>query len=297
MLSSRTLRHVVLALAATLAVGCAPTLKVNVLQPARVNLGSARRLTVVQTEGRKGARDLVIDELLRQARGQGYFQTSDRSNEGIVVKVAGRSVQIVNAGNGPAQSPDEVGVRIDVNDWDAEARTEIIKGKDSKGNPTEQEKKFYEARTVVSVTAFTSTGRAVLAEQEYEMVARGADKSLALDNAARALVLRLLGDITPRYVTKYIRMDDDDKAQKPIIEVAEQGNVPRAITEMEGYVQGNPRNAAALYNLAVLLDASGKYQEALDLYTQAISLSSKDFYVDMKGECARRLADQQALAQ
>jgi hypothetical protein len=297
MLSSRSLRHVVMALAATLAVGCAPTLKVNVLQPARVNLGAAKRLTVVQTEGRRGARDFLLDELTRQARAGGYFQVADRSDEGIVVKVAGRGVQIVNAGTGPAQSADEIGVRIDVNDWDAEKKTETYTEKDSKGVEHERERKFYEAKTVASVTAFTSAGKAVLAEQEYETVGRGQDKDEAIGNAGRELIGRVLGDITPRYVTKYIRMDDDDKAQKPIIEVAREGNVPRAITEMESYVQGNPQNSAALYNLAVLLDASGKYPEALDLYTKAIGLAAKDFYVDMKAECAKRLADQQALAQ
>jgi hypothetical protein len=297
MLSSRSLRHVVMALAATLAVGCAPTLKVNVLQPARVNLGAAKRLTIVQTEGRRGARDFLLDELTRQARAGGYFQVTDRSDEGIVVKVAGRAVQIVNAGNGPAQTADEVGVRLDVNDWDAEKKTETYTEKDSKGVEHERERKFYEAKTVASVTAFTSAGKALLAEQEYETVGRGQDKDEAIGNAGRELIARVLGDITPTYVTKAIRMDDDDKAQKPIIEVAREGNVPRAITEMESYVQGNPQNSAALYNLAVLLDASGKYPEALDLYTKAISLSAKDYYVDMKAECAKRLANQQALAQ
>jgi len=286
-----------MALAATLAVGCAPTLKVNVLQPARVNLGAAKQLTVVQTEGRKGARDFLIDELVRQARGEGYFQVKDRSDEGIVVKVAGRSVQIINTGNGPAQGADEIGIRIDVNDWDAEKKTETIKGTDSKGNPTEREEKYYEAKTVASVTAFNAAGKALLAEEEYETTGRGEDKDQAIGNAGRALVSRILSDITPKYVSKYIRMDDDDKAQKPIIQVAREGNVPRAITEMESYVQSNPQNSAALYNLAVLLDASGKYQEALDLYTKAISLSSKDYYVSMKAECAKRLADQQALKQ
>jgi hypothetical protein len=294
---SRSLRHVVLALAATLAVGCAPSLKVNVLQPARVNLGSATRLTVVQTEGRKGPREFLVDEVTRQARAGGYFQVADRSDEGIVVKVAGRSVQVVNAGKGPAQGTDEIGVRIDVNDWETEKKTEIIKGTDSKGNPTEREEKFYEAKVVASLTAFNSAGKAMLAEEEYEVTGRGPDKDTALENAGRALVSRFLYDITPSYVTKYIRMDDEDKAQKPIIEVAEKGNVPRAITEMEGYVQSNPQNAGALYNLAVLLDASGRYEEALGLYTKAISLASKDYYVDMKAECARRLANQQALAQ
>jgi hypothetical protein len=231
---SRSLRHVVLALATTLAVGCAPSLKVNVLQPSRVNLGAAKRLTVVQTEGRKGARDFLLDEVTRQARAGGHFQVTDRSDEGIIVKVAGRSVQVVNAGNGPAQGPDEIGVRIDVNDWDAEKKTEVVKGTDSKGNPTEREEKFYEAKVVVSVTAFNAAGKAMLAEEEYETTGRGEDKDQSLGNAGRALVSRILSDITPTYVTKYIRMDDEDKALKPIIEVAEKGNVPRAITEMEG---------------------------------------------------------------
>jgi tetratricopeptide (TPR) repeat protein len=294
---SRSLRNAMLALATTLVVGCAPTLKVNVLQPARVNLGASKRLTVVQTEGRKGARDQILDELNRQARSGGYFQVTDRSDEGIIVKAAGRSVQIVNAGNGAPQAQDEIGVRIDVNDWDSEKKTEVQKSTNDKGETVEREVKFYEGKVVVSVTAFNSEGRAILAEEEYEAVGRGEDKDQSLDQATRALVNRLLGDITPSYVTKYIRMDDEDKAQKPIIEVAEKGNVPRAITEMEAYVKANPENPGALYNLAALLDASGRYQEALDLYTRAITLSSKDFYVDMKAECARRLANQQALSQ
>jgi Tetratricopeptide repeat len=295
---SHSLRPLVLALAATLAVGCAPSLRVNVLQPARVNLGAARRLTVVQTEGRKSARDFLVEEMTHQARAGGYFQVTDRSDEGIIVKVAGRSVRIVNAGNGPAQGQDEIGIRLDVNDWDAEKKTQVVvKDTDNEGNPIEREDKFYEATVIASVTAFNAAGKALLAEEEYEMTGQGEDKDEALGNAGRSLVSRILSDITPTYVTRYIRMDNEDEAQKPIIEVAEKGNVPRAITEMESYVQANPRNAGALYNLAVLLDASGRYQEALDLYTKAISLTPKDFYVDLKAECARRLADQQALSQ
>src|SRR5204863_313279 len=98
--------------------GCAPTLKVNVLQPAPVNLGAAKKLSVVQSEGRRSAREFVIEELLRGARSGGYFQAADRTEEGISVKVAGRSVQ-VGGGRGPGQAPDEIGLRIDVLDWSA----------------------------------------------------------------------------------------------------------------------------------------------------------------------------------
>jgi tetratricopeptide (TPR) repeat protein len=293
----RSLRHVLLALATTLAVGCAPSLKVNVLQPARVNLGASQRLSIVQTEGRRGARDFLIEELLRQGRAGAYFQVADRSEEGIVVKPAGRSVQVLSSGTGAPQAPDEVGLRMDVLDWDADQKSRMVEEKDKEGNVVEREVQYYEAKVAVSITLFNMEGKAALSEQEYEAVVENAKKDGALEDAARTVVYRLLTDITPRYVTKYIRLDDEDEAQKPIIEVARNGNVPRAITEMEAYTQANPQSAAALYNLAVMLDATGRYEEALDLYTRAITLSSKDFYVSMKSECARRLADQQALSQ
>ncbi|PTL78596.1 tetratricopeptide repeat protein [Vitiosangium sp. GDMCC 1.1324] len=281
MMSSRSVRHVVMVLAAMLAVGCAPTLRVNVLQPVRVDLGSARRLTVVQTAGRKSARDLLVAELTRQASDEGYYQVMNRSDEGIVVKVAGRTVKFLDSGSGTMLEPDELGVRVDINDWDAEQKTE--------------KETFYEARAVASVTAFTSAGKALIAEEEYETTRRGEDKERAIGEAARALVRRLLHDITPRYAATTIRLDDGDQAQKPILEVARHGDVPRAITELESYVKANPGNPAALYHLAALLDASGRYPEALELYTQAITLSAKDYYVDRKAECSKRLADQQAL--
>jgi len=293
----RSMRTVLLALATTLAVGCAPSIKVNVMQPARYNLGASKQLSIVQTEGRRAGRDFIIDELVRQARTGGHFKVDDRSDEGILVKVAGRSVQVVSGGNGAGRSPDEIGIRIDVHDWDADEKKETVTEKDSKGNTIEREVEFHQAKVIVAVTAFNASGKAILAEREYKSTARGDSEQRALKNAGSEIISALLYDITPRYVTKSIRMDDSDEAQKPIIQVAERGNVPQAVREMEAYVQSNPQNASALYNLAVLTDASGRYQDALDLYTRAITMASKDFYVDMKSECARRLADQQALAQ
>jgi hypothetical protein len=294
---SRFSRTALLALATTLAVGCAPSIKVNVLQPARYNLGASKDLAIVQTEGRRAGRDFIIDELIRQARTGGHFKVDDRSDEGIVVKVAGRSVQVVSGGNGAANSPEQIGIRIDVHDWDADEKSETVTEKDSKGNTIEREVEFYQAKVIVAVTAFNASGKALLAEREYKSTARGDNEDRALKNAGNEVISSLLYDITPRYVTKSIRMDDTDEAQKPIIQVAERGNVPQAVREMESYTQANPNNASALYNLAVLTDASGRYQDALDLYTRAITMASKDFYVDMKSECARRLSDQQALAE
>lgn len=276
---------------------CAPTLKVNVLQPAKVNLGAATRLTVVQTEGRRSAREQVVQELLQQARSSGYFQVTDRTEEGITVKVAGQTVQ-VSGGSGTAQAPDEIGLRIDVLDWSAnrETRTEDIKNKNGKVTG-QREVVTYAGKVLLGVTAFTPQGKAHLAEKEYEAKLEGDDENGAIRAAAKLAVGQLLADITPRYVPRFLRLDGDDKAQEPMIKVAEKGNVAKAVEDMRSYVASNPQNAAALYNLAVLLDATGQYQEALDFYNKAINLAGKDYYVEMKGDCAKRLADQQALAQ
>jgi tetratricopeptide (TPR) repeat protein len=297
MLSKRSVHHAVLALAAVLAVGCTPQLKVHVLRPASVNLGAARQLTVVQTEGRPGARGFLLKELSQRARQQGHFQVVDRSGEGTLVKVAGASVRILQDARGPAPLPDGIGIRIDVHDWDAARRTQLHDARDDKGKAHERQVTFYDGKAVVTVTAFTASGRALLAEQEYEAHGQGKQREEAIANAGREVVRRILEDITPQYETRYIRMDDGDRAQQPILEVAREGDVPRAVSEMESYVRGNPRNSTALYNLAVLLDAMGHYPEALERYTEAISLSAKDYYVDMKTECAGRLAEQRALSE
>jgi len=307
-------RMLCIAILVALGVGCAPTLRVSVLQPAPVNLGAGRRLSVVQTVGRRSAREYVISQLIAQSRITNFFVAQDRSEEGIEVKVLGQRVE-VSGGKGPAQTPDEVALRIDVLGWDAkpERRTytekvpETVKEKDAQGKEVEKtvyhdvvrDKDVLAAKVVLGVTAFNVQGRAFLAEREYEgrFDSDRDREDPALQAAARIAVTQLLRDVTPTYAEKYIRMDDEDERQKPIIKIAADGNVGFAIEEMQRYVKDNPNRGSALYNLAVLLDASGRYQEALDLYTQALRLSTKDFYIEMKGECARRFADQQALSQ
>ncbi|MET0403253.1 MAG: hypothetical protein ABW123_12655, partial [Cystobacter sp.] len=252
MQSKRSVPHAVLALAAVLAVGCSPQLRVQVMRPASVNLGAARQLTVLQTEGRPGARGFLLQELTQRARQQGHFQVVDRSEEGTLVKVAGASVRILQEEHGPTPSPDGIGIRIDVHDWDATRKTQRPDPRSDKGKDRERQVSFYDGKVVVTVTAFTASGRAILAEQEYEAHGQGKERDEAIANAGREVVRRILDDITPQYETRYIRMDDGDRAQQPILTVAREGDVPRAISEMESYVLGHPHNSTALYNLAVL---------------------------------------------
>jgi tetratricopeptide (TPR) repeat protein len=279
--------------------GCATTLRVKVMEPAQVNLGAPKRLSIVQSEGRRSARESVIGALLKQARTDGYFQVADRTEEGITVKITGRTAAAT--GGKTPQVPDEYYARIDVQGWEATKDEVEHKSTDAKGRETVSTEKVWKGEVVLGVTLFNVAGKAVLAEKEFKGVssitADQGDKDAAIEVAGHNAVSNFLNAITPRMVEKSIRLDDDDKGQKAIIEVAKGGNLPRAVEELRAYLAKDPNNTVAMYNLAVLLDATGQYKEALDYYTKAASNSTKDYYSATKGECAKRLAAQEALAQ
>ncbi len=301
----RTLRYI--ALVGVLATGCGPTmLQVHVMEPGEINFGASRRLSIVETSGRRSAREQLIAEIQSQARAAGHWQVTDRTEEGITVKVAGRSVNVTGAKT--PQAPDEVFLKFEVIEWQSAPGTKVVDEKytvtrrDSQGKAyqaTETRQKTVSTITgkaLLGVTASDAQGRALLAETEYEGKAEGASDSAAVSAAAQNVVARFLGAVTPRTVLASIRVDADDKAQKPIIEVAKAGNLPRAMEEMRVYLAQNPSNPAAQYNLAVFLDASSQYQEALNYYTQAAQSSTKPYYVQSKAECSKRLANVEALS-
>jgi tetratricopeptide (TPR) repeat protein len=263
-----------------------------------------KQLSIIQAEGRPGPRDQVVSEFRSQARARHYFQVRDRRVEGITVAVVGGAAELVDDGQGEPLTEDEIAVRVDVTGWDVDWRTEIVEKekKDADGKVIGKEKEevgFYEAEVVLSATLFTIAGKTFMAEGEYKSIARHDEqRDMALREASRQAVSKLLADITPRSVTHDIQLDDEDKAQAAILKMAQDGNLKGALAEMRGYAAANPDNPSAAYNLAVLLDATGRHEEALVSYYHALSLDRpKRYYSQTRDECARRLANTQALAQ
>jgi tetratricopeptide (TPR) repeat protein len=286
----KNLVRVVVLSSAVLFIGCAPKLYVRVQQPAPTNLGAAKKVALVQMEGRRSAKEALVAELIAQAREAAYFQVTDRTEEGITVKVKGRTVDLTPPASAP-QAADEVGMRVDVLDWTANKDSKTTK--DSKGN--EKTTTVYKGKVLLGVTSFNGKGKAQLAEKEFSGAVEGEDEEAAIKASAKAAVRALLAEVTPTYVEKAIRMDGDDETQKPIIEMAKNGDLAKAIAEGKAAIAKNPTSAPAAFNLAVMLDASGNYEEAMVSYDQALKLGAKDYYTDVRTECAKRAADAAAL--
>lgn len=274
-----------------LASACAPRLYVNVLQPAPVNLGASKKLALFESQGRQSARDELVRELKAQVQNAGYFTLSDRTPEGVMVRINGQTVL-------PSAPPaaDEIGLRIDIAEWNADHESQPTREKDKQGNPVT--KAVWKSRVTLVVTAFNAAGRAWLVEKEYKTTAEDEkDEDASILSAARGAVAALLEDVTPTYVQRAIQLDDGEEAQRPIIDMARSGDVPKAIELEKALLAKSPHNAAGIFNLAVLTDSQGLYRDALGLYEQAIKLAeTKELYREMKDECEKRLADAEALA-
>ncbi len=276
---------------------CVTTVPIRSTQPGRVFVGATRHVVIVDGQGRRSARELVTIELMNQARAQGYFTFEDRSEDGLDVRVAGRRASI--EGGSFTLEHGAAGLRVDVLEWSAHRDSEQVHSHDSEGNPYVRTIAVQAGTALLAMTLFDHEGRAFLAEAEYEgrFVTRDTQMSRdeVIEEAARQAVGQFLADITPVQVVSRVRLDDEDPGQEPILQVARAGNIAQAAHDMGLYLQQNPYSASAAYNLAVFLEAMGRYGEALETYDRALSLGYQDLYSSARAECARRLAAAEAL--
>jgi len=239
---------------------CAAKLAITSLEPSSVFLGPRRDLVIVGGDGPRAARELVFVELAEQARRLGFFQVTDLSREGFQTRRDGGRVEL-EAFDRPLGEL-EVGLWIDV---------EVA-----------PETQPPAARLTLSVAAFAPNGESLL--QTHRVVGASQD---GLAGAAAVVAAELLGQITPAQVTRLVPLDEGDAEQLSILEVALDGNIARAREDMKAYVDKDPDNAAAIYNLAVLTEAMGKLDDALALYDRALSLVEKDLYSEAREAAAR----------
>ncbi|MBX5484551.1 MAG: tetratricopeptide repeat protein [Myxococcaceae bacterium] len=117
----------------------------------------------------------------------------------------------------------------------------------------------------------------------------------AMLRSAQRIAGRFIADLKPYRVWEEVEMDRDEELVKPAIELCEDGQFDAAYQMLSDIVRAHPNSPAALYDLGVLAEARGSYDEAEQLVTQATQYAQKPIYYTALERIRRSRSDAQAL--
>lgn len=260
--------------------GCHTTIPVRGYEPAPVSLGPVKTLSIVEIAGADGARKEIIDRFSDAVSSDGFYQLRDRTGEGLKLISTGTTATF----DGGAPEPGEAFVKINVKEW--RSRREPVKVKDANGN--EQTQYVPTAEVELTFTVAGASGEVLLNEKPYRKSWLGNTEAQAVYLVTEWVVGQFLEEVTPEAKVWDLRIDDEDAGQSAIIEQAQAGKIAEAIAKTRAYLEAHPKQVAAVYNLAVYLDAAGEYAEALAKYEEAISRGAKPWYTQSKLDCEKR---------
>lgn len=117
----------------------------------------------------------------------------------------------------------------------------------------------------------------------------------AMLRASRRIAQLFVADTFPQRVYANVELDDSDPAVKPGIELCQSGKFEAAYAAFSDVVARSPDSAPALYDLGVLAEAKGNYDEAEAVLLKATKIASKAIYYDAIERVRQARADAQAL--
>lgn len=248
----------------------------------------ADRLVLVDAEGRSSAKRVVNALVRDEARGR-YFIVDDRGESGVKLGLAGQRASV--EGDVVPQA-NELWMRIDVLRWDA--LPVVLRDDDVDGGPVDIP--GIRGHADLQFTIARADGEVIIREREVRGVADveapadgvvdGRDAEQAIVLAARTAVASILDEISPRRRTSMLAFDVGDSGQKRILE---SDDTPAGRERrLRRYLRKNPGNAIAMHNLAVVLSAQGRFEEALVLHDAALAIVARDGFADARHETDRR---------
>lgn len=248
----------------------------------------ADRLVLVDAEGRASAKRVVNALARDEARGR-YFIVDDRGDTGVKLALAGQRATV--EGGGPPRS-NELWLRIDVLRWDAEPV--VLRDDDAEGGPVDIPGIRGHADLQFSIAR--ADGELVIREREVRGVADveapadgvvdGRDTEQAIVLAARMAVSSIIDEISPQRRTSTLAFDMGDSGQKRILE-SDDTLVGRE-RRLRRYLRKHDGNAIAMHNLAVVLSAQGRFEDALAMHDAAIAIVARDGFAEARHETERR---------
>jgi tetratricopeptide (TPR) repeat protein len=96
--------------------------------------------------------------------------------------------------------------------------------------------------------------------------------------AAGRVITRFLEDLRPQRVSAKVEMDDSDPIVGPGLELCRSNQFEAAYLALSQAVNKKPDSSAALYDLGIMAEVRGSYDEAEDLLRRATTYSQKPIY-------------------
>lgn len=267
----RTARSLVVVAAAVAAVvggaalgGCSgPGLDVSTWQPAAV-AAPARVLRITDGNGSNEAVGAAVDAALALAGDDGWFAPVDDTRDLLLVD--GLSAHL-DDGN---LSGDSLYLRMDVVDWYTEDKSTVTWGTDENGNAVAVDAPAFTSHAHLRAVVADAAGRVLLqddVEGLHDEQGLG-DEEAGLRAATDDAVGEILAQITPQQTTDFVPFDDRNESERPILDRA-RASLLGAIQGEDAFIRAHDALPAPRYNRAVMLDATGSFDDALDGYAAA----------------------------
>jgi tetratricopeptide (TPR) repeat protein len=240
-----------------------------------VDLGpKARVLSLVRVDGPGDAPEVVVHTLKGRAARQGWFQ-----------------VEAWKAGDAPDPSGRRAYVSIDVAEWS------FASPKNSGGGTEPQARVRLLTRVARAPEGPWSepyeTGGLVEGTESASDVSRPGESQLLLESTLRA-VDDLLRALAPRPRVEEVEMEVDSPLLQPGVNAATRGDLEEARESFASVHARHPELAGASYDLGLVLEALGRWEEAEALYADAVSKKDDRLYRDALESVRRRLRSQAA---
>jgi hypothetical protein len=104
------------------------------------------------------------------------------------------------------------------------------------------------------------------------------DEGQAIVRAADMVADRVLGDLLPRRICTVVEMDDSDPRTQTGVTLCRSGHFDAAYSAFTDLAAQAPDSPPALYDLAVLKESRGEYDQAEELLLRATKMEPKPLY-------------------
>jgi tetratricopeptide (TPR) repeat protein len=117
----------------------------------------------------------------------------------------------------------------------------------------------------------------------------------AMARASRAAAEVFLTDLRPTRVSSIVELDDDDPITEAGIELAKGNRFDAAYEAFSDAVAQSPKSGPALYDLAIMAEVRGEYDEAEKLLGTATKAAAKPLYYSALERVRRARKDAEAM--